>query len=472
MIEFVPYSLEVLKQATPYLKTLTTHCSDLSVGPLFMWQDGTDLQFCFWEDTLVMRQNIGEQPAFTWPVGANPYGMVDKLIEYVRINHLALRFYEVDDATLCIIKADKRFKSLMSEYEIRWSDYIYSFNDVLDFKGNKYKGQRNHINKFKRLYGEPDIRFITSENRFAVDKMLAKYQTEHKDANNFEKAEFERTKRLLDVYEELNLYCAGIFLNGEIIALSIGEVIGDMLLIHIEKALSRYDGVYPTMYQCFARLIAEVTGGELKVINREDDSGDPGLRISKLQYHPVGRVNKYLVHINSPAARLDKIPTLKSGNVFLTEIREDDKAAYLLLNTDIENNRFWGYDYRDDEDIIGEINENTFYDSAMLDMKTGDSINFAIRETLYGNMIGEAILWNFTYDGFAEAGCRIMPDCQNKGFGKSAFKAVTDFAEGILKLKVTARCYHQNHTSYRMIKSCGFYQTHKDDTYFNFLHDD
>ena len=37
--------------------------------------------------------------------------------------------------------------------------------------------------------------------------------------------------------------------------------------------------------------------------------------------------------------------------------------AYLSLNTDVENNRWWGYDYREDVSITGPVDEDTFYDS-------------------------------------------------------------------------------------------------------------
>lgn len=468
MLVFKPLSLSDLKCALPYIKKSKSLCSELSAGSLFMWQEGTDLEFAIWNDTLVLRQYLGEQPAYTWPMGADINGMIDMLIEYTSHNKLPLRFYEIDDNTLEIIKADRRLQPVTSAYEIRWSDYIYSFYETLTFAGGKYKGQRNHINKFNRLYGKPDVRLLTDSDRNGILEMLSYYKSEHADANEFEKTELKKTIELLDVYKELDLYAACLIIEGKYAALSIGEIVGDMLLIHVEKALKRYDGIYPTMYQGFVKLIAKQTGKSPAIINREDDSGDPGLRISKMQYHPIGRVNKYLVHINSPAARMSGMPIINLGNVFLTELRTSDKGAYLRLNTDVENNRFWGYDYREDEDIIGQIDENTFYDSTMSDIKAGDSLNFAIRTSADSDMIGEGILWNFTADS-AEVGCRIFPEYQGKGIGKSAFTALSDFAEHELKVKAYARCCIENKPSYNMIVAGGYTQSHKDDKYYYFI---
>ena len=467
MLEFKPYSFAALKSVLPDIKNSNSLCSEISAGSLYMWNGGYDVRFAVWNDTFIMSENIGEQPAFTWPIGKDISGMIDELIEYVSANNIALRFCEIDDKTLDIIKNDKRLKPATFAYEERWSDYIYSFSEALTFKGNKYKGQRNHINKYKRLYGDPVIRFVNDGDVKDIELFFSEYEKEHPGANSLEIAELEQTKKLLGVSDELGLYAACLKNNGKIAAVSIGEVVADTLLIHVEKALRRYEGIYPTMYTGFVNLIAGHIGRPLALINREDDSGDEGLRISKMQYHPAGRVNKHLVHIDSPAARISAIPVLKGEGITLTPFYPGDKKAYLKLNTDIENNRFWGYDYRDDQEIFGTIDENTFYDGALTDMKAGDSLNFAVRLSEEDEMIGEVILWNFTPCS-AELGCRLMPKYQGRGYGKAAFKTAARFAKTELKVKVRAKCFVENTASYKMIISSGFKQTERDEKFFYF----
>ena len=463
MLEFEPFSLEALKRVLPYIKQSKSLCSDISAGSLFMWREDYDLRFCVYNDTFILHEKIGDQSAFSWPIGKDVNGMVDELIKYVRANNLALRFCEIDDETLEVIKSDSRLSPVMSAYDSRWSDYVYSFSEAMTFKGNKYKGQRNHINKFKRLYGEPVVRFVEPGDIGRIKNMLSEYGKSHGDANAVEKLEAQNTETLFDIYKDFDMYAACLEVEGEIAAVSIGEVIGDMLILHVEKALTRYEGIYPTMYNGFVNLIAKALCRELKYINREDDAGDEGLRISKLQYHPIGRVNKYLAHVNSPAARIGEFPVIDLGDIVLTEFRESDKPAYLELNTDVENNRYWGYDYREDDEIT-RIDENTFYDFNAIDMRAGDSVNFAIRLSTDGDMIGEAILWNFKPD-FAELGCRIMPQYHGRGYGTAVFKAVAQFAESRLKVAVVAKCFNQNTASYRMIESSGFVKTGADEKY-------
>ena len=83
-------------------------------------------------------------------------------------------------------------------------------------------------------------------------------------------------------------------------------------------------------------------------------------------------------------------------------------------------------------------------------------------------MIGEAILWNFTSDGTAELGCRILPEYQGNGYGKAAFGAVADFAVNTLNVKVWARCFRENTPSYRMILTDGFTPLCEDDDFLFF----
>ena len=468
MLTFEDYSLESLQKILPYIKNSDPTINDLTAGSLFLWQVDTHLSFCVWQDTLVICQMVGEQPAFSYPVGANPDSMIDELLCYVKEKGLPLRFFAVDDRTLEKIRADERLHAPMWACDERWSDYIYSFDEAKTFAGKKYSGQRNHINKFKKLYGEPNVRLLTPADLPALERMLAEYESEHADAGLLERIELSQTKNLLSVYEKIGLLAAGLFVGEDIAAFTIGEVVGETLFIHVEKALRRFEGAYPTIYSGFVGLVDALFDRPFQYIDREDDSGDPGLRTSKMQYHPIEKRGKYLVHVDSPAAKIPKDILLAAGDIFLTSFRETDKQAYYLLNTDIENNRYWGYDYRADASLTGEIDENTFYDSTHFDMQVGDSFNFAIRLAPDGEMIGEAILWNFTSNGSCELGCRILPAYQGRGYGKAAFSAAATFAVNTLKLFVVARCDKQNTASRHMIEDAGFSFCYEDERCFYF----
>ena len=79
MLIFEPLSVSALKKVMPYIKRNKSLCSDLTAGYLFMWQNNGDTKFCVWNDTFVIRQKIGEQPAFSWPIGDNVDAMIIEL---------------------------------------------------------------------------------------------------------------------------------------------------------------------------------------------------------------------------------------------------------------------------------------------------------------------------------------------------------------------------------------------------------
>ena len=468
MLDFEPYSLETLKKYLPFIQRRPGSCSDISAGMFFMWHEGLNVSFCVRRNTFVARQDTGGQPAFSWPTGEDPDGLVDELMVYVRENDLPLRFFAVDDETLERIRSDARFHGLRAAFEPRWSDYLYDFESAATFKGRKFSGQRNHVNKFRRLYGEPEVRALAPGDEPLLLRLLEEYRSEHADGDMLEQIELEKSRELLVRHQALNLIAAGLFAGGELAAFSVGEIIGDMLVIHVEKALLRFEGAYPAMYQGFVKLVWDMLGHPLRLVNREDDSGDPGLRTSKQQYQPVGMANKHLVHVDAPAARLDRLPVLRAGGAALTPLREEDKAAYLRLNTDVENNRFWGYDYREDIYLHRPVSEDSFYDGVQYDIAAGDSINFAVRLSEEGELIGEVILWNFTSTGRAEIGCRLTPSCQGRGLGRAAFAAAVNFARDGLGLKPWARCMIQNAASRRMIEAGGLRLVRQDEAYMYF----
>lgn len=465
-MEFKTFGIDSASELAPYLEACPYLGSDYSLGCMFMWQKELNIQYAITNETFVLRFDVDNQASFSFPSGKHVEETLEELIEYVKDNRLPLRFYGVNEEELDYFRNEECFHNVNMSYDDRWSDYIYSFKDVLTFSGKKYKGQRNHINKFKALYGEPIVKNIEEVDIDKVFKMLEEYEKEHQDYNALEKEEYLQTIQLIKNRKALNQ--KGIVLlneKDEVIGVSIGEVLHDTLDIHIEKALKSYEGVYPTLYQSFVRYIND-TVGELSFINREDDSGDEGLRISKRQYQPIKQLHKYVVQINSPIMKVDWKEII-GEKVYLTRFMSKDKKAYYDLNTDIENNKLWGYNYEEDLNIT-DLNENTFYDMAIYDMDLGASINYAIREIGKEDMIGEVILWNFTYEEEAELGCRIAREYQHKGYGKEAYSLFYNYAINELGLKVWSRCYKENKSSRDMIEAAGLKLYKEDDTFYYF----
>jgi len=64
-----------------------------------------------------------------------------------------------------------------------------------------------------------------------------------------------------------------------------------MAVIHAEKA----DPSIPELFTVINQRFCQNAWSPIPWINREQDLGEPGLRQSKLSYHPVRLVEKFLI---------------------------------------------------------------------------------------------------------------------------------------------------------------------------------
>ena len=108
--------------------------------------------------------------------------------------------------------------------------------------------------------------------------------------------ELEICIEVLENHKKYNMLGGYLEVDGKTIGYSFGEIIGDTLFVHIEKADVSYHGAYQMLTNSFLREFA--AGDSVKYVNREEDCGDEGLRKSKLSYHPVELIEKTTVKVN------------------------------------------------------------------------------------------------------------------------------------------------------------------------------
>ena len=74
-----------------------------------------------------------------------------------------------------------------------------------------------------------------------------------------------------------------LYREGRLVAYTIGEPLTtDTFVVHFEKAFPDVQGAYPTINQEF--VLHDMA--DFVYINREEDTGDEGLRKAKLSYRP------------------------------------------------------------------------------------------------------------------------------------------------------------------------------------------
>ena len=432
-----------------YYKNCAYQLCEYSVGVKLMWRQHFDPQFAEEAGCLIVRNRSHGRTTFDYPVplepGASVEGALDAIDSYCLEQGIAPAFVQVPEDALGLLAA--RYPFLRTSSNRNWSDYLYRAEDLMEFAGRKYSGQRNHINKFRKLYPDAVYRPITREDADKVEAFWEEFHQIFNKENALAKKELCYARKLMRQVGKPWVRAGAIELEGKFIAISLGEICGDTLVCHIEKGLPQYEGVYPAMVQAFAAANAQ----GLRWINREDDAGDKGLRTSKLQYLPAELGAKVRIRVRNELAYLDKIPLLTSERLTLDAMNEGDKEAYNRLCLDDERNRWWGYDYR--KDLKGELTEDYFLEVTKQDFQNKLAVNFAIRRE--GTFIGEAVLYNFDYKGSAELGCRILPEYAGNGYGAEAFRRAAEWSIyqlGLYRLK--GKCYKENEASRKMLSAC------------------
>ena len=200
-------------------------------------------------------------------------------------------------------------------------DYLYEAEALKYFKGKKLSGQRNHVNRFLRTYGDEwSFSPLTAEDAADVEAFLVRYaDATQKESTTFEE-DLSKTREVLHTFADYGMVGGVLRVRGQVVGFSIGEVLGDTLFIHIEKADRTCEGGYQMLVSRFAQLYA-VDG--VDYINREDDTGDPGLRTSKLSYKPVALLEKFAVVVkDDPCSGQEGNWTVLEADI----VRPDEKS--------------------------------------------------------------------------------------------------------------------------------------------------
>ena len=243
----------------------------------------------------VLYPDLGE--TFTLPLGGGRPEHYRQIAGYCCRRSVPISFYPVPKDEL---ERLQQFFPNSADIAARDSfDYLYRAEDLKYFRGKKLSGQRNHVNKFLKTYGSWTFHPITSEDIPAVKGFLDRYASRwDKSAASFHE-DIAKTHEVLDNFHTYDLLGGMLLVEGEIAGFSLGEIVGDTLFTHIEKADRDYEGCYQMLVAQFAQQFAHEG---VHFINREDDAGDPGLRTSKLSYHPVALLEKYTVTVEEPCA--------------------------------------------------------------------------------------------------------------------------------------------------------------------------
>lgn len=295
MIQFRDLTLADIPAVKRFFEAYRSRSCDATIGGAFMWRRYFETQV-YIDDTLLLFKVMRSPGKIAF---LTPYGDVERglrlIFEYCIANDVSAAFCAVTHRELEYYEAHHQVRDVV--FNRTWSDYLYEAERHRTFAGKKLSGQRNHVNKFLKSYDSWSFEPITKENLGEAKEFCFEIENAREKESDTYNAEKEILDEVFEHMDEYGFFGNLLRVDGVIVAMAMGEIIGDTLFVHIEKARRDYFGAYQMMVREFAKAHTDET---VCYINREDDSGDEGLRTSKLSYQPCELLHKATVKLYWP----------------------------------------------------------------------------------------------------------------------------------------------------------------------------
>lgn len=291
-MKFKSLSLEDKEIFDEYLKGNRFKTCEYSFTSLYIWRNAYDIQYSILRGILIIKKRDSEGSYhFMQPLGytlENLKEVIDALIEYKIKFNFKFLFKDVEEQFIKDLRSIY-FDGFCITEDRDTFDYIYDSSSLIKLSGRKLRNQKNHYNNFIRN-NRYKITNISKEEIYQCVKLSeAWYEQKEIDKDNLYH-ELRAIEELLQNRDKLDLECMAVYVNEKLSAFTIGERLNDeMAIIHIEKANSKVNGLYNFINKTFV----EEYFSDVPFINREEDLGVQGLRMTKLAYKPVKLEPKY-----------------------------------------------------------------------------------------------------------------------------------------------------------------------------------
>ena len=291
-LQFEPISLD---QQQDYLEMLT-RCPQISSDYSFMnvwgWAEDYGLTWAWSDDCVWIRQSRPE--IMYWaPVG--PWFDIDWRERLAAEPGGQTTFIRIPDKLTEHWQATLKDRATFEEERGHW-DYVYSVQELIDLKGNRFHKKKNLLNQFVKKYEYTYMPFQPELIGQAMAMQESWCAWRDCESSDVLAAENQAIFRVLENWEQLRGTLGGaIMVDGTMVAYTVAEALTPQsVVIHFEKGDTRFKGVYQAINQMFLAHSAR----DFVTVNREQDLNDEGLRKSKLSYNPTELLRKSRVTIS------------------------------------------------------------------------------------------------------------------------------------------------------------------------------
>lgn len=297
-LNFKPIQAVDIDQLAPFFCQRPNKTCDSVFLDSFLWRKYYHVQFAISEGKAIqwlMEEEGIKHSAMPMCREEDLPRCFQEMVDYFNKElKLPFRIYLADEEAVEYLHLRESGDFVVTEQE-DLKDYLYDGDAMRSLSGKKLHKKKNHLNGFLKEYdGRYVFRRLCCSDRDDVWRFLDKWrETKGDEAEDHLDYEVEGIHEILKNCSHLNVRMSGVYIDGQLEAFTIGSYnpFESMAVIHIEKANPEIRGLYQFINQQF--LINEFP--EAKLVNREDDLGQEGLRHAKMSYNPCGFARKYLI---------------------------------------------------------------------------------------------------------------------------------------------------------------------------------
>ena len=167
MLDFHPLELSDLPKLREFFGYSGSRICDTTPGTVFMWRDMYKTEWAIYDGSLYFKVDYpGLGATFTLPLGGGRPEHYRQIAEYCCRRSMPIAFYPVPKDELD--RLQQAFPNSAAIPNRDTFDYLYRAEGPDVLPGKKLSGQRNHVNKFLKTYGNWAFRVITHEDLPAV----------------------------------------------------------------------------------------------------------------------------------------------------------------------------------------------------------------------------------------------------------------------------------------------------------------
>jgi hypothetical protein len=265
--------------------------SEFTFTNLFIWRNCYQTKISRLQKFLCLLSDREENSYFFPPMGeGDVIKCYQSFLQYFEGKGIPPKIVRVPEAV--VVQIDWKASGMKAELDRSQCDYVYLTQELIELKGRKYHRKRNHIKQFQEKYSYQYLPLTPEWIPQCLQLQTDWCDLRHCEASPGLLNESFAIKEAFTHFEELGVKGGAILIDGKVEAFTLGDPLNqETVVIHIEKANTAYEGLYPTINQAFL----ENQWSGYPYVNREQDLGEEGLRKAKESYFPHHLVNKYTV---------------------------------------------------------------------------------------------------------------------------------------------------------------------------------